>query len=157
MLLNEKVLQCVESTKHLKTLRSETWNFREARFTNVLTSWNIAVRTIWELPHRAHRRYLAGVNGAHGKFIEQEIYARATMLYKKMERFLTQCCKNDSRSLMSRNTKHFKGGKDRNTIRKLRQTYCYWRRSNFLWRDLYSIKGFTKAELMDMYDHITVV
>ena len=211
VLLNEKVLQCVESTKHLgitvtynlsdsleirrkrgdfigrvngtltkyrmlgseaktKLFNSycthmygtETWNFREARFTNVLTSWNIAVRTIWDLPHRAHRRYLAGLNGAHGKSIEQEIYARATMLYKKMEnsensfvKFLTQCCKNDSRSLMSRNTKDIKA-------RWERQEYDKETQANILLLkeinvSLEGLKGFTKAELMDMYDHIAVV
>ena len=56
-------------------------------------------------------------NGVHGKSLEHEIYvyARATWLYKKMEdsenRFITfviQCGKNNSRSLMSRNTEKIK-------------------------------------------------
>ena len=59
---------------------------------------------------------------------------------------------------MSRNTKHIKARWERQEYDKETQAnILLLKEITFSLEGLYSIKGFTKAEPMDMYDHIAVV
>ena len=59
---------------------------------------------------------------------------------------------------MSRNTKHIKARWERQEYDKETQAnILLLKEIKFSLESLYSIKGFTKAELLVMYDHIAVV
>ncbi len=155
---------------------SETWDFNNSHFNNILTSWNIAIRKAWDLPYRAHC-YLLPVLANH--YARDMIYSKFLTLHKSMSssknetvKFISKMCQYDSRSLLNRNiekisrdwkmdhdiilkgaiTKHDNVDYSNDQINNIASIV----ELNHCLNGLSNIDGFTRDELLYMYEYIAI-
>ncbi len=92
----------------------ETWTYQCPAFKNILTSWNIAIRKLWDLPWRAHRAFLPSL--VKCKPLDVTIYCRFINVVFKMCNssnnkisLITNSAIMDSRSFIKSNMQFIAG------------------------------------------------
>ena len=66
----------------------ETWNLHNPGINNIKTSWNIAIRKMWNVPPMAHRYLLPGLSGTWS--IEYQIHRKVFKFIKKWNTMTNQ-------------------------------------------------------------------
>ena len=137
---------------------AETWNFKDSAFSNLATSWNIAVRTLWGLPYNTHRKFLPGLN--RSDHIKNEIYARTLSLYQRMYdsenefvSFITLCSYNDARSIMRKNIRIMDNCIDQASDFETLSEISILNDLRLCMDGITEIEGFSKDEIEYMYEY----
>ncbi len=86
----------------------QAWQMSDKSVNKMITTWNRAIRRIWNLPPDSHRVLLCGLN--QGKHVYDYVCARMSKMYKCMAensnnktKFLVELARTDKRSIISKN------------------------------------------------------
>ncbi len=85
---------------------SQAWQFNDTNVHRMFTTWNKAIRRIWNLPTHSHRVLLCGIN--EGNHVYDYAFKRFIKMYNSMKCkntkmvYLTLLAKNDKRSIISK-------------------------------------------------------
>lgn len=139
----------------------ETWNVREQAFDSLCTSWNIAIRSIWQLPRDAHRCFLPGLSGT--EHIRTIIFNKIMQLYRRMMNsnnelvsFVTKCCMADARSIMRKNSDYILNHQNfdnRYQLEEIESQVAVLKEVRLCLDGIYKIDGFSNDELTEMYEY----
>ena len=88
---------------------AQAWNFNDKNVVRIISTWNRAIRKIWNLPYDSHTIYLCALN--EGIHVWDVIFRRFLKMYTCIETssnsklsFLAKLSREDNRSILATNT-----------------------------------------------------
>ena len=159
----------------------EAWNLQDTHVNSMYTTWNIAVRKIWDLPPMSHRYILPGLCGSSS--ISVRVQKRFLTMYQKMRRsdnqlvnILARCSSIDAQSFMNINLQHISKSCDI-SVNDLLKCTCndaddrletalsdeqegnvkVMLEIKSALEGMVNIEGFTRSELQCLYDTVSVI
>ena len=151
---------------------AQAWNFNDKNVVRIISTWNRAIRKIWNLPYDSHTIYLRALND--GIHVWDVIFRRFLKMYTCIETssnsklsFLAKLPREDDRSIVATNTSFIcrKMNAGKNMLlnnNKIYEKYMYNVNENEeCMRTAHMIKelneGFSKDEICDILNYITTL
>ena len=106
---NPEVLMKLLSSYCTHLYGAQAWNFNDKNVVRIVSTWNRAIRKIWNLPYDSHTIYLCALN--EGIHVWDVIFRRFLKMYTCIETssnsklsFLAKLSREDNRSILATNT-----------------------------------------------------
>ena len=88
------------------------WDLTAPHTTQIINSWSVSVRHMWDLPMNTHRKYMESLGGTHAKIMLMSRYVNFIQSMQKSSRkavlYLFQRCKDNLMTVTGRNLRFIK-------------------------------------------------